>query len=38
MFNAIRSAKEAIDNDVLEQIKSYNNQRIETEATSASSN
>lgn len=38
MFNAIRSAKEAIDNEVLEQIKSYNNQRIETEATSASSN
>ena len=36
MFNAIRSAKEAIDNKVLEQIKSYNNQRIETEATSAS--
>lgn len=42
MFNAIRSAKEAIDNEVLEQIKSqiksYNNQEIETEATSASSN
>ena len=36
MFNAIRSAKEAIDNEVLEKIKSYNNQRIETEATSAS--
>ena len=38
MFNAIRSAKEAIDNQVLEQIKSYNNEGIETEATSASSN
>ncbi|MCC0175781.1 phosphate acyltransferase PlsX [Waterburya agarophytonicola K14] len=42
MFNAIRSAKEAIDNDVLEKIKSYNNQRLEsennhTEAASASS-
>ena len=36
MFNAIRSAKEAIDNEVLEKIKSYNNQRVETEATSAS--
>ena len=38
MFNAIRSAKEAIDNEVLEKIKSYNNQRIEAEATSVSSN
>ena len=38
MFNAIRSAKEAIENEVLEQIKSYNNQRLETEATSANSN
>ena len=42
MFNAIRSAKEAIDNEVLEKIRSYNNQRLEsennhTEATSASS-
>lgn len=40
MFNAIRSAKEAIDNEVLEKIKVYNNQRIEsdnnhTEAASA---
>ncbi|MEM8828667.1 MAG: phosphate acyltransferase PlsX [Cyanobacteria bacterium P01_G01_bin.19] len=38
MFNAIRSAKEAVENDVLEKIKSYNNERIEAEATSASSN
>ncbi len=37
MFNAIRSAKEAIDNEVLEQIKSYNNQRLEAETTSANS-
>ena len=37
MFNAIRSAKEAIDNEVLEKIKS-NNKRIEAEAASASSN
>ena len=31
MFNAIRAAKEAIDNEVLEKIKSYNNQRLEAE-------
>ncbi len=41
IFNAIRLAKEAIDNEVLEKIKAYNNQRIEeeknhTEAASAS--
>ena len=36
MFNAIRSAKEAIDNEVLEQIKFYNHEKTETEATSAS--
>jgi glycerol-3-phosphate acyltransferase PlsX len=43
MFNAIRAAKEAIDNEVLEKIKAYNNQIIEdtkqhteAEATSAS--
>ena len=38
MFNAIRSAKEAIDNEVLEKIKSYNQDidTIEAEATSAS--
>ena len=40
MFNAIRSAKEAIDNEVLDKIRAYNNQRIEsdnnhTEAASA---
>ena len=39
MFNAIRSAKEAIDNEVLEKIKAYNSERIEaanhTEAASA---
>lgn len=29
IFNAIRLAKEAIDNEVLEKIKAYNNQRIE---------
>ena len=31
MFNAIRSAKEAIDNEVLDKIKVYNNQRIESD-------
>lgn len=31
MFNAIRSAKEAIDNDVLEKIKTYNNKMIKSE-------
>jgi phosphate acyltransferase len=31
MFSAIRSAKEAIDNQVLEKIKSYKNSEIETE-------
>ena len=41
VFNAIRLAKEAIDNEVLEKIKAYNHQRIEeaenhTEAASAS--
>ena len=36
MFNAIRSAKEAIDNEVLEKIKSYNQELIEAEAASAS--
>ena len=40
MFNAIRSAKEAIDNDVLEKIQAYSNEGIDdaanqTEATSA---
>ncbi|MDJ0589058.1 MAG: phosphate acyltransferase PlsX [Pleurocapsa sp. MO_226.B13] len=35
MFNAIRSAKEAIDNEVLEKIKSYNHQRLEAEADRA---
>jgi len=41
MFSAIRSAKEAIDNEVLEKIKSYKDREIEaenhTEATSAGS-
>ncbi|WP_019504451.1 phosphate acyltransferase PlsX [Pleurocapsa sp. PCC 7319] len=42
MFNAIRLAKEAIDNEVLEKIKANNNQQIEeaknhTETASASS-
>jgi phosphate acyltransferase len=41
MFSAIRSAKEAIDNEVLEKIKSYKNLEIEaenqTEAASAGS-
>lgn len=42
MFNAIRLAKEAIDNEVLEKIKANNNQRIEeaqnhTETASANS-
>lgn len=42
MFNAIRLAKEAIDNEVLEKIKANNNQRIEeaknhTEKASANS-
>jgi len=31
MFNAIRSAKEAIDNEVLDKINAYNNQRIESD-------
>jgi len=36
MFNAIRSAKEAIDNQVLEKIKFYNQDKVEAEATSVS--
>lgn len=36
MFSAIRLAKEAIDNEVLEKIKSYNIEIIEAEAASAS--
>lgn len=31
IFSAIRSAKEAIDNDVLEKINAFNNQRIDEE-------
>ncbi|MEM7594194.1 MAG: phosphate acyltransferase PlsX [Cyanobacteria bacterium P01_A01_bin.83] len=37
MFNAIRLAKEAIDNQVLEQIKVKNQQRLEAEQTEATS-
>ena len=37
IFNAIRAAKEAIDNEVIEKIKSYNQKKTETEHTQATS-